>query len=195
MNPFTKLQQANVSKPAPERPTAPLMERYAGTNIPYRGIQQHGVDAEVEYPDMPDFSDESEEYADYPTEVPPVPVIVVNESAEEHKRFRVMNFKTPGLNGDPGTFDNVRAIQVLGRDMNRTSVTITYHGTANGGSGYTDAYFSHEPFVVANSSGGGRPSNAFELGARAPITLHTTEPVYIACVWESISVIVEYASL
>lgn len=142
------------------------------SNIPYRGEVDHGVPHEpITGIDESAYWKDADEtnYEDEAKAVEPIPVRVVNRGAREIKTFSSDVFVLAP--GQPIT----TAVQVVGRDENRTSLEIYVQG---GGTVYVaptkDAFSSYLPTVIGLVIRGAMP---VAVGGR--ITLSTTEPVWI----------------
>lgn len=112
-----------TSKPV-DRPTpiAPVPEDYAGDNVPYRGVVDHGApvddnfrDPETDMPVRPDGR-LVDVYEHEETHHEPIPVYIVNRSSRERRTFRSVTAYAGGT--------NFGARQILGQDETRTRATI-----------------------------------------------------------------------
>lgn len=114
-----------TSKRTPERPEpiTPVPERYAGDNLPYRGIEQHGVSVDENWRDPADDMAVGPDgrlvdvYEHDAPEPDPIPVYIVNESSRERRSFRNVSGYAGGTN-----YGNARMI--LGQDSSRVQATI-----------------------------------------------------------------------
>lgn len=120
-NPLTSSAPLNTSQGAQREPVTPVVENYAGNNIPYRGVVDHGVDAGEVDPHRPVLWDDGravEQELVEDDDTPVVPVRIVNQqSAREFRTFRT----SPSYAGG-ATYG--RARQILGQDENRNSARI-----------------------------------------------------------------------
>jgi hypothetical protein len=101
-------------------PDLPILERYEGDNIPYRGTEQHGVEWDQgDQRQAPGYEGrEAIVYEAPPKETDPIPVrIVEEESARELRRMRTVVQYAGG--SDSGTNK-----LLLGRDESRSFVKI-----------------------------------------------------------------------
>lgn len=105
----------------------PVMEKYAGKNLPWRGTQDHGVPIadhtpgdvlESEHP----WVDEKADIDYLPPENEPVPILVrvVNEHARELKDWRVGRSSV-----------STQAVQIVGKNMARKGLRIRNLDAAN----------------------------------------------------------------
>lgn len=100
------------------QPLEPLPEAYVGDNNPYRGIEQHGVEADTRPQGVPGYGDTvAVQFMEPAPLQDPVPVIVVNESPKELHSWDTTPFTV-----------TERMMQVMGRDERRTSLVITNEG-------------------------------------------------------------------
>lgn len=140
------------------KPLKPEMEHYAGENIPYRGVEDHGVTAHTKPHDVPDFTEESPGvvYLKPVDEMDPIPVRVVTAGSQEWKRWRVDSYDIP-----MGT-----AVQVAGRNERRYRISIR-NQTASGF------------FYIAPVQEQANLTFGYGVTSRQEISLTSTEPVWV----------------
>lgn len=139
------------------RALEPVPEVYSGNNNPYRGIEQHGIDAGTEPSPTQGYGDTiAVELAPEEPLQDPVPVIVVNESAREQKDWSVQNW--PIDNVDP------RPVMIAGLDVRRVSLKLRNTGT-------NSAYLN-------KNAEGASPAWGWELKANETIDLDAQTPVW-----------------
>lgn len=151
---------------SPDRPEAltPVPEEYEGTNFPYRGTGNHGVeptpgvDPEAYY-DRSSFDMNPDKFESLPPEKEPdpVPVRIVNENARE--RF---NFRT----GTITLLPNANPVELFARNDNRSLIRLRVPGTSTGS------------FLVSHDRGMA-PGMSYTLSPGNEIEFRTTEPVYV----------------
>lgn len=183
-NPLAKLGKSNQSKQttAPQRSAgvsndsiAPHEESVLDIAYvnPYRGMEDHGVDGTKATP-VPDIDTEPEEEYDanqWPEDPDPIPVRIVNNAAREDKAFKTI----------VGYATNSPQSAVLGRDAERTRVTINYTGT-------DVVYLSHQSTLAVPQFGYPlSPDTHFSLLTDQPIYLGTAGPVV------RVNIMVEYS--
>lgn len=101
---------------------APVPERYAGQNNPYRGIEQHGVESPLDPMDTPGYGDTvAVELDPAQPRQEPVPVYITNRDARERRDWSVQKWP---LNAALST----RAVQIAGVDERRISLLIRNDG-------------------------------------------------------------------
>lgn len=107
--------KAAYVRPKTPEPIKPIAERYAGENLPYRGIENHGVpiwdDSKPAPLDAPELDYAKEEPFDYPSApAKPVAVEVINYKSIEANYFVLPVGTTP--------------VRVLGKDRTRVRALI-----------------------------------------------------------------------
>jgi hypothetical protein len=156
VNPLARVQV--TSKEPPKRPEAipPEPEHYAGTNQPYRGINDHGVKAtEKPSPTQADWDTrEGHTYMAPEEEYEPIPVRIVQQHGNEFRQFRVHRMSV----------NAAKSVQLLGRNHERSSVYLTNPDAA------LDLFISHRPEM---------PLGGFILHAGQNITLYTHDEIYV----------------
>lgn len=161
-NPFIRLGSQVQSKPAEDRPTPipPVLEKYAGENNPYRGIESHGVAANDEPSPPGAWADNHEgfTYVEEPPMQDPIPVEIVTKYAREFRRFRIHRMSV----------DNTHGVQFVGRNDARTSILIQNRDAAN------SVFIQERPTDPNNG-----PAYGFELAKGEELTLFSEAPVYI----------------
>ncbi len=160
-NPFAR-RPVNTSQSAPteRKGMDPVPEAYAGFNLPYRGVQMHGVEPTADPVATPGYPDK--DVVVYEDEVPepePVPVRVVNREA----RFR----RTWKADSKLYAYNAGQAFQLLPREENRVKAVVTNFNT------------TYEALIGASEQMadwlGGYP-----IGTRASSPeLNTTEEIYV----------------
>lgn len=145
-------------------PVTPIAERYAGENLPYRGIENHGVPV-FDKPgplDADELDYEKEEAFDYPSDPQgdqrPVPVYVVNNSPVEQKRW--IPSQSPVA--------DIEAVRLAGQDRRRTKLRLKVLAT-------TDSVFIGNQPNVSSSTG------VIIEGTDGWIDLVTTDEVWAIC--------------
>ena len=110
--------------PAPNAMLVPDMEEYAGLNIPYRGTEMHGVDPRFTTLPPDEETEGGVAYVVPPDEEKPdpdpVPVRIVQESSDEYDDWHTDQMMV-----------SAKAIQIVGRDRRRSSLTIKNLSTTN----------------------------------------------------------------
>jgi len=165
-------RQLTGMQKSPDRPdrVAPLPEHYEGTNVPYRGTQNHGVeipkDAEYETREFEFKQDETKPvYLPDPDNdiAEPIPVrIVQGESKRERLDWRAVRFIVQDV-----------PQQILGRHEKRRNVVIRVHDVKSDGT--TE---NSDPIYLGNDSGL-RPMLGFRIPAGAQFdSLRSTEDVW-----------------
>jgi hypothetical protein len=123
-------RQTQGQADSPDRPdrVAPVVEKYAGTNMPWRGTETHGVDvpADTVYDTLeaqrPWVDDDADIQYMAPEEEPePIPVKVVNETARERLAWRATRYRVTDS-----------ADMILGRHEKRRNVRIKVHFQTDG---------------------------------------------------------------
>lgn len=164
-NPLTRVSLSRSKRP-PERPEPipPVLEEYEGDNIPYRGIEPHGVLA-----DPPDWRDPETDMANhdgrkvivYEVEEPgpePIPVRIVRGSdGRERRTFRAIIGYAAGTNTG-------NARQILGNDDYRVKATIVNTTGAI-------VYLAEDPSLA-------NPMTGFPLVANGSYQTETQEALY-----------------
>lgn len=167
-NPFMR-GRVVTSKPVnrPE-PITPVPEDYAGDNLPYRGINDHGVSVDEHWrspsqdmgvrPDgrLVDVYEPEEHHQE------PIPVYLVNRSSRERRAFRPVVAYAGGT-----TFGQAR--QILGQDETRTKATIFNKSVG------IDLWISDAP-ETANAMSG------FYVKDGTSYVTESQEPVYASAV-------------
>lgn len=139
------------------QPLEPLPEAYKGVNNPYRGIEQHGVEASTRPQPVPGYGDTvAVEYEEPEPLQAPVPVIVVNESAKEERDWGTMPFPI-----------GATSQQIIGRDERRTSLKIVNNGP-------NTVYLHPDPHV--------NPAFGYPLAMDGVETFDAETAVYGVCV-------------
>ena len=156
----------------PDRPNAivPVPEDYEGTNFPYRGVGNHGVeptpgvDPEAYY-DRTSYDMNPDKFESIPAEKEPdpVPVRIVNENARERYNFRT---------GTMQLLPNADPVELFARNDNRSLVRLRVPGTSSG-----SFLVSHNRSMAAGMSYTLSPGNEIEF--------RTTEPIYVVQVTAS----------
>lgn len=120
-NPIIGRIVSNRWAPNRSEPIPPVPEKYAGDNLPYRGIEQHGVSVDENWRDPADdmaigpdgrLVDVYEHDAPEPE---PVPVRIVGTDSAERPAFRTMRMHLD---------TNAGPTLLLGKDSRRQSVFI-----------------------------------------------------------------------
>lgn len=121
-SPFLRAQQAISKKVNRPEPITPVAESYAGDNVPYRGVNDHGVTVADDWRDPHDDMSVRPDgrlvdvYEHDQPEPEPIPVYLVTDDAREDPVFRTQRFTL--LAGSV-------PMRVLGKDNRRTRVRIT----------------------------------------------------------------------
>lgn len=124
----------------PER-VVPVPEEYAGVNFPYRGTEQHGVEAnpDIDY-DTREFQHEENEPPEYlpeEKEIEPFPVKIVDESARERWAWRSIRYS---VGTEPQRMiprnDRRRTLLIRNRGSNPGSVYLGPDSSVNINTGY-----------------------------------------------------------
>lgn len=163
-SPFLRARLA-TSKPV-DRPTpiAPVPEEYAGDNLPYRGINNHGVDGSEDWretsEDAPLRSDGRliDVYEHDQPEPEPIPVYLVNRSSRERRAFRT-------ITGYAGGTDYGRARQLFGQDETRTRITIK---VPTGG----------QTIWLSDDAGNANAASGYPVAAGETYVTESQEPIY-----------------
>lgn len=111
---FKKAEQVEEAE---IRPIAPEPEAYVGENLPYRGVQPHGVPMEQDFVDLDEEAEEVNPPVEYetPSEPPePVPVRIIQEFRKELKRWRTTQW---GVGNMP--------VMVAGRSSTRRRIIVS----------------------------------------------------------------------
>lgn len=159
-NPFIeRIGQANTSRSemVDREPLKPVMEQYEGTNLPYRGVQYHGVEP-TERPQQPEgYADAVEvDYLDAEKVLEAVPVRVVNRTGRYFRMARA----------DSVTLTANTAVSVAGREDTRISLKIVNtHATQTVWVGFA------QNMVTWNGS--------FPLAAGKDVTLVSKDDVFV----------------
>lgn len=137
---------------APETPTTPIVERWAGSNKPYRGAVDHGVPDTEEPMELTGYDNTiAVPYADDEPEPKPVLVKIVQSESNERKLWRP----------DLITVAN-NAVRIIGAAKNRT-VQLRNDGPA-------DVFLSSDP---------GTPTwLAYRLKVNGNVTIAAEDDVY-----------------
>lgn len=122
-NPFMRGRVVTSKRVDRPEPITPVVEEYAGDNVPYRGTVDHGAPYSDDFRET--FEDMSlrpdgrlvDVYESEDTETDPIPVYIVNQSSRERRAFRSVVAYAGGT-------DYGRARQLLGQDESRTRATI-----------------------------------------------------------------------
>lgn len=177
-NPLVRLGQQNTSQRDSKEGIAPVPETYAGRNLPYRGVVDHGVDVNTEPVEPQDWTDgRPVEYDAPPDDVTVVPVRIVEEGARELRRFRTSVAYAGGT-------DHGRARQIINQDENRTSVTIRNRTIDK------TIWYSDKP-ETANELGG----YPLDAGAEKTLTAHTAVYATVEDAADTaVHILVEYSS-
>lgn len=159
-NPFIRLGGQVQSKPVDDRPeaTPPVLEHYAGTNNPYRGIEDHGVKSNND-PTPPGMWADNHtgfHYADEEPAQDPIDVRIVNQYQRELRKCRVHVMSV----------SNIRTQQFVGRNEARQSITFRNN----------DAVLS---VYVGTTIGMNIALNGFELKPGQDLTLFTEDELYV----------------
>ena len=167
-NPLAKLGRANTSKEKTAHQDSPGVspealkpheESIRGIEYvnPYRGMEDHGVDPTKATP-IEDLDGQWDELYDEVQDEPepdPVAVRIVNNASEEYRAFKtIVVYATP----NPQT-------AVIGRDAERTRVTINYTGS-------NIVYLAHTQF-------GATPQFGYPLSPDTHFSLLTDQPIYL----------------
>lgn len=171
-NPLIGSARLNTGKRADDRPHAvpPVPEEYEGTNFPYRGTNEHGVEPHsMPHEFLPEWDDTvSGEYEPEIAPVDPVPVRVVERYTRELKTWQPIRTIIPAL----------ETRMILGQDNTRTSAVITNLGTETIYIGDTVGVRDYTGFPV--NAGG-----TFSFGAETAVYAYATVDTGIAIAVES----------
>lgn len=123
-NPLLKVQlnrsKSRVDRPEPIPPVAE--NQYADDNIPYRGIETHGVpigNPDFDDPDVYVVGDGRPVivYDEEEDDREPIPVRIVSSGSREYRRFRTDRMTVGGTG-------NAQVVQVVGKNDARTNLKI-----------------------------------------------------------------------
>lgn len=148
------------------QPITPVLEGYAGSNHPYRGLEQHGVQDTVEPNDPETYGfDVDDPNADGgvhfvpvqedPKEPEPIPVKVIQEFKRELRTFAT----------DRLTISGSDVKEIIGRDTDRSSFKLRN--------------LTADKTLVVCHSREDMSIRGFYLYAGTEISLTTEEPVYV----------------
>lgn len=150
----------------PERPDRlqPVPETYKGVNLPYRGVQNHGValpeganpDAYYEASGY-DLNPDAFETIPADKEPDPVPVRIVMESARERFPFRCGSLVIP---------TNSNVLELMGRNDRRIKVRMRVPGSSAGS-------------VIFGGDRNLSSVNGYTITTGGEIEIATTENIYV----------------
>lgn len=182
LNPFVKTGPQNLSKEdtTVKRGIPPVPEDYAGYNLPYRGIETHGVEPNAEPQRTPGYEEgRPTVYEAVPQDQEPVPVRIVQEESDEQPKFSTA--RTHVVAGR-------QPMQLLGRDEDRYRLLIANRSVDK------HVYIGAKSEYVAGNGYQLDAGTDVELGRAASHevwvvcvgTTETTDDVDLHLLWESV---------
>lgn len=144
------------------KPVPPTPEQYAGDNIPYRGVVEHGQPVDDNWRDPADDLPQHDGrlvdvYEHESVEPDPIPVYIVNQSSRERRAFRTMQSYAGGT--------DVGVMRIVGQDDSRTRLTIKVPTGA-------------QTVWVADDSANANSVVGFPIAAGESYTTETQEALY-----------------